>query len=133
MDALKLANYIEQHSEKHNIRMVNYPEKKGENLRTEFVNIAKKHLKVEIESSDAVVIHRIPGKDWEIKPVIVKVRNIEVKIDIMRNKKGLKKDIKFHDDITQKMGFLTWISQRGSIDNAWFYNYSVYGKLKASK
>jgi hypothetical protein len=38
IEALKLANYNEQHSRKHNIRMVNYPEKKGEILRDEFVN-----------------------------------------------------------------------------------------------
>ena len=30
IEALKLANYNEQYSRKHNIHMVNYPEKKGE-------------------------------------------------------------------------------------------------------
>ena len=33
IEALKLANYNEQYSLKHNIRMVNYPEKKGEILK----------------------------------------------------------------------------------------------------
>jgi hypothetical protein len=44
-------------------------------------------------------IHRIPGKDGFQKPVIVKVRNTDVKIQIMRQKKNLSKDVKFHDDI----------------------------------
>jgi predicted RNase H-like nuclease (RuvC/YqgF family) len=39
IEALKLANYNEQYSRKHNIRMVNYPEKKGEILRDEFANL----------------------------------------------------------------------------------------------
>jgi hypothetical protein len=47
-------------------------------------------------------IHRIPGKDGFQKPVIVKVRNTDVKIQIMRQKKNLTKDVKFHDDITQR-------------------------------
>lgn len=133
-DALKLANYNEQYSRKHNIRMVNYPEKRDEDLRSEFVEMVKEDLKVQIEPSDVIAIHRIPGKNGEIKPVIVKVKNTEMKISIMRKKKDLKNYVKFHDDITQRnLGLLTRISQRQAIDNAWFYNCSVYGKLKDSK
>ena len=32
-DALKLGNHNEQYSRKHNIRMLNFPERKDENLR----------------------------------------------------------------------------------------------------
>lgn len=130
MDALKLANYNEQYSRKHNIRMVNFPEKKGENLRDDFVNMVKKDLNVDIESADVVAIHRIPGKS-EIRPVIAKVRNTEIKIKLMKNKKGLKHDVKFHDDITQRnLGLLTRLSAKDTLENSWFYNCSVYGKLK---
>jgi hypothetical protein len=55
--------------------MVNYPEKKGELLRDEFVNLVKTELKVEIQPSDVQAIHRIPGKDGFQKPVLVKVCN----------------------------------------------------------
>lgn len=134
MDALKLANYNEQYSRKHNIRMVNFPEKKGENLRNDFVKIVKEDLKVEIEPTDVIAIHRIPGKEGDIRPVIAKVKNTEIKIQIMRNKKGLKNNVKFHDDITQRnLGLLTRLSKIDSLENAWFYNCSVYGKLKDSK
>jgi hypothetical protein len=101
IEALKLANYNEQYSRKHNIRMVNFPEKKGEILRDEFVNLVKTELKVEIQPSDVQAIHRIPGKDGFQKPVIMKVRNTDVKRQIMRQKKNLTKDVKFHDDFTQ--------------------------------
>ena len=52
----------------------------------------------------------------------------------MRNKKGLKQGIKFHDDITQRnLGLITRLSQKPQLDNAWFYNCSVYAKMKDSK
>ena len=52
----------------------------------------------------------------------------------MRNKKGLKNNVKFHDDITQRnLGLLTRLSKIDNLENAWFYNCSVYGKLKNSK
>ncbi|VDI30889.1 Hypothetical predicted protein [Mytilus galloprovincialis] len=131
IDALKSANYNEQYSRKHNIRMVNFPEKRNENLRDVFVKMVKKDLNVEIEPSDVIAIHRIPGKEGNIKPVIAKVRNTEIKIKIMRNKKGLKNDIKFHDDITQRnLGLLARLNTNVMLNNAWFYNCSVYGKLK---
>ena len=88
---MKLANYNEQYSRKHNIRMINYPEKKGEILRDDFVNLVKTELKVEIQLSDVQDIHIIPGKDGFQKPVIVKVCNTDVKIQIMRQKKNLTK------------------------------------------
>jgi hypothetical protein len=58
--------------------VVNYPEKKCEILRDEFVNLVKTELKVEIQLSDVQAIHRIPGKDGFQKPVIVKVTDLAV-------------------------------------------------------
>ncbi|CAC5392085.1 unnamed protein product [Mytilus coruscus] len=134
VDALKSANYNEQYSRKHNIRIVNYPEKKNENLHAEFIDLIKKDLKINLEPTDLIAIHRIPGKEGAIRPIIAKVRNTETKIKIMRSKKGLKKDIKFHDDITQKnSGLMSRLNLSGKLENVWFYNCSVYGKLQNSK
>ncbi|XP_071150368.1 uncharacterized protein [Mytilus edulis] len=66
VDALKSANYNEQYSRKHNIRIVNYPEKNNEHLHAEFVNLVKKDLKINLEPTDLIAIHRIPGKDGAI-------------------------------------------------------------------
>ena len=87
IDAIKLGNYNEQYSRKHNIRMLNYPERPHEVLRDEFVNMVNKELKVDIKPDDVQAIYRIPGKEGHIKPIIVKVRNTELKIKIMRTKK----------------------------------------------
>lgn len=134
VDALKSANYNEQYSRKHNIRIVNYPEKNNEHLHAEFINLVKKDLKINLEPTDLIAIHRIPGKDGAIRPIIAKVRNTDTKIKIMRSKKGLKKDIKFHDDITQKnLGLMSRLNLTGKLENVWFYNCSVYGKLQNSK
>jgi hypothetical protein len=106
--------------------MVNFPEKKGEILRDEFVNLVKTELKVEIQPSDVQAIHRIPGKDGFQKPVIVKVRNTDVKIQIMRQKKNLTKDVKFHDDITQRnLGLMARLKNTEKFENVWFYNCNV--------
>ncbi|CAG2211371.1 unnamed protein product [Mytilus edulis] len=79
IDALKLANYNEQYSRKHNIRMLNFPEKRGENLKKAFVELVNSDLNVNIEPSDVLAIHRIPGKEGYQKPVIVKVRTLTLK------------------------------------------------------
>ncbi|VDI17051.1 Hypothetical predicted protein [Mytilus galloprovincialis] len=114
VDALKSANYNEQYSRKHNIRIVNYPEKNNEHLHAEFINLVKKDLKINLEPTDLIAIHRIPGKEGAIRPIIAKVRNTDTKIKIMRSKKGLKKDIKFHDDITQKnLGLMSRLNLTG--------------------
>ncbi|CAG2246275.1 unnamed protein product [Mytilus edulis] len=129
IDAIKLGNYNEQYSRKHNIRMLNYPERPHEVLRDEFVNMVNKELKVDIKPDDIQAIHRIPGKEGHIKPIIVKVRNTELKIKIMRQKRGLKNDIKFHDDITQRnLGLMTRLKNGEHFENVWFYNCNVYAK-----
>jgi hypothetical protein len=62
--------------------------------------------------------------------VIVKVKNTEVKINIMRKKKNLKKDFRFHDDITQSnLGLMARLKRSEIFENVWFYNCNVYAKL----
>jgi hypothetical protein len=68
VDALKLGNHNEQYSRKYNIRMLNFPERKDENLREDFVELVNTELKVHISLSDVQAIHRIPGKDRGIRP-----------------------------------------------------------------
>ena len=45
VDALKLGNHNEQYSRKHNIRMLNFPERKDENLREDFVKLVNTEVK----------------------------------------------------------------------------------------
>lgn len=41
-------------------------------------------LNVDIKPDDVVAIHRIPGKEGKNRPVIVKMRNTETKVKVMR-------------------------------------------------
>ncbi|CAC5393090.1 unnamed protein product [Mytilus coruscus] len=46
--------------------MLNFPEKRGENFRKAFVETLKSDLNVDIEPSDVLAIHRIPGKEDDL-------------------------------------------------------------------
>ncbi|CAC5378278.1 unnamed protein product [Mytilus coruscus] len=129
IEAIKLGNYNEQYSIKRNIRILNYPESPNEVLRDEFVNMAKKELKIDIKPDDVQEIHRIPGKEGHTKPVIVKVRNTDLKIKIMRQRGGLKNDIRFHDDITQRnLELMARLKNSEQFENVWFFNCNVFAK-----
>ncbi|XP_063439692.1 twitchin-like [Mytilus trossulus] len=129
IEAIKLGNYNEQYSIKRNIRILNYPECPNEVLRDEFVNMVNKELKIDVKPDDVQEIHRIPGKEGHTKPVIVKVRNTDLKIKIMRQKGGLKNGIRFHDDITQRyMDLMGRLENSEQFENVWFFNCNVYAK-----
>ena len=138
-EALQMSNYNQQYSRKFNIKIMNYPEKTVENLRDEFVkNIVKDKLDVRIEPSEIQAIHRIPGKDGEIRPVIVKLVNSEVKYRIMKEKKKLPKEpegrLKLVDDVTRhNMGLITRLWKCDKIESAWYYNCAVYAKTKSGR
>ena len=128
-DALKQSNYNEQYSRKNNIRILNLPEKQGENLHEMFPQLIKSELKEEITQDDIIGIHRIPGREGMIKPVIVKLRNNTVKRQIMRKKKELKNNLRFYDDISHRnLGLMTRLRQSQKLNSVWFFNCSVYGQ-----
>ena len=55
------------------------------------------------------------------------------KKQIMRKKKKLKSNVRFHNDITQlNLGLLSRFKQSNKLESAWFYNCSVYGKRTAT-
>ena len=128
-EAVRLGNFNEQYSRKHNIRILNLPEKRDENLHHEFTTIVKKDLNIDIEESDVLAIHRLPGRGGQIKPAIVKVRNTDIKKQIMRKKKELKNNIRLHDDITQRdLKLMSRLRENKELESVWFYNCSVYAK-----
>jgi hypothetical protein len=58
--------------------MLNFPERKDENLREDIVKLVNTELKVHISPSDVQAIHRIPGKDRGIRPVIIQRQYIDL-------------------------------------------------------
>ncbi|CAC5382884.1 unnamed protein product [Mytilus coruscus] len=109
--ALQMSNYNQQYSRKFNIKVTIRPE--------------------EIQA-----IHRIPGKQGEHRPVIVKLLNSEVKYRIMREKINMPKQYTFRlvDDVTNcHMELITRLLDSGQLDSAWYFNFAVYGKTEAGR
>lgn len=69
-----------QYSKKKNIKFIEWNEKPQEDLRSDLIAIMKQAAGVTIEPSDILEIHRIPGQQRRIRPVIVKLRNSDSKI-----------------------------------------------------
>lgn len=135
--AIEKANYNEQYSRKFNIKVMQCRESEGENLRDIFANkIVKEKLGVDITQNEIQAIHRIPGKPGQIKPIIVKLINSDVKSKIMRQKKNLPKGsdcIKLVDDVTRhNMGLIARLSETKKFESVWYFNGSVFGKTISS-
>ena len=102
-EAIRGNNYNEQYSRKSNIKMINFPEEKNENLREKFIELSKKELRVEITNEDIMAIHRLPAnKQQNHRPVIIKMKNYETKTNIMRQRKNTKGQVRLLDDITKR-------------------------------
>lgn len=132
-EAVKMGNYNEQYSRKFNIKVTNYPQKEGENIKDDFIkNIAKGMLEVDIKPSEIQAIHRIWSRKKEHPHVLVKLINSEVKSRIMRVKKNLPKEgLRLVDDVTKhNMGLMTRLRDSKKFENVWYFNCAVYAKIE---
>lgn len=134
-EALRLANYNEQFSRKNNFKIMGIPEKHNENtwgVVKDFMNT----VSVQLDDREVVAVHRIPGKDKEIRPIIVKVLNPNVKARIMRKRsevKNLGKGKKLVDDVTKaNSGLISELTRFEEVDSAWYFNGAVYAKMKSN-
>ena len=59
-------------------------------------------VKVEVNESEVIAVHRIPGKEDHPRPIILKVKNTDIKARIMRKRTVVKKAGKrLSDDVTK--------------------------------
>ena len=101
--AQRMANYNEQYSRKSNIKIYGLEEKSNENTATEVIAMLKADANVDLAEDEIVAVHRIPGKD-DVRPILLKVKNTDVKARIMRNRSVIKKaknDHRLADDVTK--------------------------------
>lgn len=103
MEANRRANYNEQYSRKNNIKITNVKQDAGEDaekLQTKVNEILDKHG-LKLDSREIIAIHRIPSRKTDIKPILIKTINNDVKTKVMRKRKELKEDgHKVIDDVT---------------------------------
>ncbi|CAG2247621.1 unnamed protein product [Mytilus edulis] len=128
-EAMELSNWNEQYSRKKNIKIFDFPEKKGERLPHSFFQEISK-LGVKIEPSEIVAAHRIPGKNGKPRPILVKFMRMESKISILRNRKLIneKLEVRISDDVTKlNQGLLNRLYLHEDVNSAWYFNGHIYG------
>lgn len=124
------SNYNEQYSRKNNIKVYNFPWHEKQDLRKDFIEMAKSELNVTLEERDIVAIHRLPA-DPVRKPLIVKCFNTDVKRRLMRERKQLKNNVKFVDDVTTRnMALINRMENSGLFDQVWYFNCGIYGRTE---
>ena len=126
-----MANCNEQYSRKFNIKVTNFSEENDENLNENFVKMVKDELKLEINNNDIIAIHRLKTRRQGVPPLIVKMKNSDIKTQVMRRKKQLKGKTRMYDDITVKnRDLIQQLKQHDDIETAYYYNCYIYGVTK---
>ena len=72
--AYTLANQNQHYSQKNSIKFLGLKEKGQENFHGDLCTIMKETASVIIDPSDILEIHRIPGEQGNIRPVIAKLK-----------------------------------------------------------
>jgi hypothetical protein len=68
------------------------------------LNDVLSEVDVQIEEKDVVAIHRIQGQKNRLRPIIIKLRNAEIKAKVMRKRSNIKSrenKVKVTDDVTK--------------------------------
>ncbi|CAG2253772.1 unnamed protein product [Mytilus edulis] len=122
---------VEQHfkSEVSRLSASDFPEKRGEKLPHNFLNEIGK-LDVNIDQSEIVAAHRIPGKPGKPRPILVKFLRMESKIALLRNRKLIneKLEVRISDDVTRlNQGLLNRLYLHEDVTSAWYFNGHIYG------
>lgn len=87
-----------------NIKFTNWKESEHENLRSDLCRILKETVNIDLDASDVLAIHRVPGGNrGRPRPVIAKFRDTDTKIRVIKNrsKDEIKKRFVMHDHLTQ--------------------------------
>lgn len=126
-----MANYNKQYSRKSNIRIMDIPEvgAESEEMLTEKVCNILKSQNAEVDKQEIMAIHRIPTRKGAVRPILVKLKNNNVKSRVMRKRKELKQaGHKLVDDVTKiNAGLINRLYQHEAIESAWFFNGVVFG------
>ncbi|CAG2188607.1 HSPA1s [Mytilus edulis] len=129
-ESVRLGNWNEQYSRKKNVKIYHLPENRNEDLPHSLLNELKNQVKLDINPSEVVAMHRIPGKEGNPRPVLIKFLRMDTKISLLRKKKAINEALKVRigDDITKlNQGLLNRLYQHDNIISSWYFNGHVYG------
>lgn len=137
--AVVLAHNNQQYSQKNNIKFTNCQESENENLRSDLCRILKETVNIDLDASDVLAIHRVPGGNrGGPRPVIAKFRDTDTKIRVIKNRYKdvitCKKRFVMHDHLTQMNAQLFKTLNRDErIKGAWYYNGKVFAEDHGGK
>ena len=121
---------LEQYSRQANVRVfgVGLPEEREENTKQVMMKIINSVMKVEINNSDIVAAHRLPGKPGKPRPIIVRFINKDVKHEVIRERKRLSgHNIGMQDDLCQGLQTtLNRLQNSESVKKGWSWNNELY-------
>ena len=103
-EVLTMANFNQQYSQKNNVKILNWPEKRDENLRQEFCEVVRNKTGQSVNPRDVLAIHRVP-KSPDVRgprPVILKFINTESRVAVIKHRKKLKDSFIMLDHLTPK-------------------------------
>ncbi|KAK3104934.1 hypothetical protein FSP39_013461 [Pinctada imbricata] len=133
-EAQRKSNYNEQYSRKNNVKVHGIPEDRGESVFSVAEQSLKDVANIQLEESDVVAIHRIPGPKGSPRPILIKLKNTGAKARIMKNRKRVRqagRDMRLSDDVTRLNSMLLQrLNDHPCIDQAWYFNGNVYGTVK---
>ena len=134
--ALTIGNHNDKYSRKNNIKImdVNRPEYESiEELTSKVCDLVSTNGLI-LDPANIVAIHRIPGKVGCTKPVLIKLKNNHEKTKIMKKRSDFKKaGNRLVDDVTKlNAKLIQTLMERDDIDQAWFFNGSVFAKKKGA-
>ena len=135
-DAQERSNHNEQFSRKNNLKIHGIKESQREDTPKIACEVLKTLANIDIKEADIVATHRIPGKADRPRPIILKVRNPEIKLSIMRKRKIVKnsgKGVRLTDDVTKlNTELIQRLLDHREIGQAWYFNGNVFANPKDS-
>lgn len=97
------ANDNEQYSRKYNLRFIGIDEDEGEDCTEKIVNMCSDELNISVKKEEIDRAHRVgPKKSSSSRPIIVKFKSYNSKMEVCRKKKELKgSNIFINEDLTK--------------------------------
>ena len=138
MESKARANRNEQYSRKTNIKIhgvddMRLPNSKMQGTQATVQKVLKESIKVDLKSDEIIACHRIPGRGT-VRPILLKVKNTDIKSRIMRNRTAFresKQNARLSDDVTKdNSDLIQKLIKNPAIESAWYFNCSIYAKLK---
>ncbi|KAK9744215.1 hypothetical protein QE152_g7856, partial [Popillia japonica] len=98
---MKAVNDLEQYSRRNSIRIYGVPEHDKENINTTITGLCHSKLGAELSEDMIDCCHRLPGKQPNHRPILVKFVSRDIKKRVYANKKKLKgSKIVIREDLT---------------------------------